>query len=488
MLCFAMQIAHIESMTRHELNSGWPTGTLHDPSQAKATLDAWAKWRSNQFKSQIMLYRRFVSFWMEKYEGHDDHRIFFSYEDFLDDYKGQTEAGRLSNFLREGVQQSGLHSVKIQQVLNSFVKDREVGCVYKETVGAAKKLFEKRQASLQGRRTLQEAPPPNASSNAVDSATKSAAGNGIQSMCEWTSEHRPLSPENLMALSQMLLELMNRWNRHQRVLTILSTYHREVNRVYLDSIGQLDEALRESQQFDSRPADAVEVNGASEAANESDTSKARVKTFHIIQASPPHTSSTTVINWLMGLFHPNKDIAFLSNWPEQPVKQSGKDVELSTTLVTKTSNLNILEMYKAIRPNFDEVFFVISNRGGDSRTRVDSALCGYKNVLCLEYEELQFANNSELPELVSKLTAKLAKRFEFFFGGKPEWSLQGHQSAAVKRLEDMMTLIVEMQHRGDDKVNLKYGVRGRVKGGGTRLRRRLLKLNGESGDKLSSQF
>jgi len=385
-----------------------------------------------------------------------------------------------------------LHSVKIQQVLNSFVKDREVGCVYKETVGVAKKLFEKRQASLQGRRTLQDqAPPPNANPNAVDSAPKLAAGNAIQSMCEWKSEHRPLTPENLVGLSQMLLELMDRWNSHQRVLTILSTYHREVNRVYIDSIGRLDEALRDHRQFDSnRPTNDVEANGASEATNRTGTSAARVKSFHIIQASPPHTSSITVINWLMGLFHPNEDIAFLANWPDQPVKQSDQDVELGATLVTKTSNLNILEMYKAIRPHFDEVFFVISNRGSDSRTRVDAALCGFKNVLCLEYEELQFDNNNELPELVGKLTEKLAKRFEFFFETKPDWSAQGHQSAAVKRLEDMMTLIVEMQHLSDGDVNLKYGVRGRVKGGGRQAapRRLLLKLNGESEDQLSSRF
>ena len=461
------------------MKNGWPTGTLHDPNYAKATLDAWENWRSHQFKSQIMLYRRFVSFWMEKYDGHDVNRIFFSYEDFLDEYKGQIEATRLSNFLKEGVRQSGLHSVMMQQVLNSFVEDREVGCVYKATVGVAMKQFEKRQAIPHGRRTLQGAPPPNASAN--DKSKKSAADNGvhaIQSMCDWRPEHRPLTPENLMALSQMLLELMNRWNRHQRVLMILSAYHREVNRVYLDSINRLEEALREREKFDSNePADDAEANGASEATNESDSSGARVKTFHIIQASPPHASSTTVINWLMGLFHPNQDIAFLFNWPEQPVKQSGEDVELGSTLVTKTSNLNILELYKAIRPNFDEVFFVISNRGGDPRTRVDAAMCGYKNVLCLEYDELQFANNSELPELVSKLTDKLAKRFEFFFGSEPEWSAQGHQSAAVKRLEDMMTIIVEMQHRGDDKVNLKYGVRGRIKSGGARRHRRLPNLN-----------
>ena len=464
-----MRIAHIELLTRYEMKSGLPTGTLHDPLQAKATLDAWAKWQSNQFESQIILYRRFISFWMEKYEGHDDNRIFFSYEDFLDNYKGQTDASRLSNFLREGVRQSGLHSVEIQQVLNNFVRDRDVGCVYKETVGVARKQFQKRQASLQRRRTSQETPPPNSSPNVVDPAKKLVTSNAIQSMCEWRPEHRPLTAENLLGLGQMLLELMNRWKSHQRVLTILSAYRREVNRVYLDSSSQLD-------------------NDASEATNQSDTSAARVESFQIIQASPPHTSSITVINWLMGLFHPNEDIAFLANWPDQPVKQSGKDVELGATLVTKTSNLNILEMYQAIRPHFDEVFFVISNRGGDSRTRVDAALCGFRNVLCLEYEELQFDSNNELPELVSKLTEKLVKRFAFFFGDKPEWSTQGHKSAAVKRLEDTSALIVEMQNQSADKVDLKYAVHGRVKVGSTRLRRRLLELKGESGDRLSSGF
>jgi hypothetical protein len=43
----------------------------------------------------------------------------------------------------------------------------------------------------------------------------------------------------------MLLELMNRWSRHQRLLSILAVYHREVNRAYLEITGQLDGAIVE---------------------------------------------------------------------------------------------------------------------------------------------------------------------------------------------------------------------------------------------------
>ena len=60
----------------------------------------------------------------------------------------------------------------------------------------------------------------------------------------------------------------------------------------------------------------------------------------------------TQANWLIGLFEPEKDIAFMDNWPEKPVRQSGQDATIDSTIVTKTNNLELLTMYKLIRREF----------------------------------------------------------------------------------------------------------------------------------------
>lgn len=39
----------------------------------------------------------------------------------------------------------------------------------------------------------------------------------------------------------------------------------------------------------------------------------------------------------------------MENWPEQLVRQSGHDVTIDATMVTKTHNLDMLGIYKAIR-------------------------------------------------------------------------------------------------------------------------------------------
>jgi hypothetical protein len=53
--------------------------------------------------------------------------------------------------------------------------------------------------------------------------------------------------ENLVLaeVSQIFLELMNGWNCHQRLLTILRVYHQEANRACPDITGQLNKAILE---------------------------------------------------------------------------------------------------------------------------------------------------------------------------------------------------------------------------------------------------
>jgi hypothetical protein len=76
----------------------------------------------------------------------------------------------------------------------------------------------------------------------------------------------------------------------------------------------------------------------------------------VIQASHPNANVASIVasNWLMGLFEPKKDIAFMNfDWPDEPIKQSGLDVVINSNLVTKTNKVDLLSLYKLIRREFN---------------------------------------------------------------------------------------------------------------------------------------
>lgn len=81
-------------------------------------------------------------------------------------------------------------------------------------------------------------------------------------------------------------------------------------------------------------------------------------------------------------------------------------------MVTKTHVLDLVEIYKKYKPEFDEIFFVVSNRGSSTETRIDSSYCQYDNVLCIEYEDLQFESKEEIEKVVHDLTNKFQLKFE----------------------------------------------------------------------------
>ncbi|KAL3826673.1 hypothetical protein ACHAXA_001196 [Cyclostephanos tholiformis] len=377
----------------YELRNHLPTGSASLPQYSADSRNAWVNWRDKQLNSQMMLYRRFVSFWMERFTSKDEgSRLYFSYETFVDPMSGPGEAS-------EG-------DVRKRR---SIVDDEE-------------------EHRLLAR--------------------------------NWNSAERPYLPENLAEMSQMLLELMNRWSRHQRLLSILAVYHREVNRAYLEITGQLDGAI-------------VEGDGLSRAQQEQSLKRPQEKpasagpsvlphgSFHVIQASHPNANVASIVasNWLMGLFEPKKDIAFMNfDWPDEPIKQSGLDVVINSNLVTKTNKVDLLSLYKLIRPQFDEVFFVVSNRG---RSRINDEVCGYKNVLCIEYEELRYDNVDELRAMVGMLTLKFRKRFEYFFGANnPDLLSPESERNAVERLDATALAAAALKDEPPEKVDLRYGVRG----------------------------
>ena len=109
---------------------------------------------------------------------------------------------------------------------------------------------------------------------------------------------------------------------------------------------------------------------------------------------------------------------------------------------------------------FEEVFFVVSNRGSDPNTRISDGVCIYKNVLCIEYEELLYGNDEELHAMVRALTEKLKNRFEYFFKSNSEFFGEDRIAAAAERLNAMARAVANMATEPADKLDLKFLVHG----------------------------
>ena len=184
------------------------------------------------------------------------------------------------------------------------------------------------------------------------------------------------------------------------------------------------------------------------------------KSFHIFQASPPHTASTVVNNWLMGLFEPDANYSFMINNREQTIRHVDRSVPIDTTIVTKTHVLDLMGLYKKFRPQFDEIFFVVSNRGTSPETRIDDSLCQYNNVLCIEFEDLLFSNEQEMRQMVHRLTLMFQNRFEYFFGPNSNLLGERSQANAVRRLEEMAQATVALADKPFSVSDKKFGVHG----------------------------
>lgn len=227
---------------------------------------------------------------------------------------------------------------------------------------------------------------------------------------------RPYTPEMLEAMSQMLLDLIKKWgDQHLRLRKTLEGYQEIVNNAFLAASSQSQQILQSSG-----------------------------KSFHIIQVSLPHTGSTTLNNLLVGLFDPEADYK-------------------KSDLITITKDIDLLSIYKSERARYDEVLFVVSNRGSDPSNRVSNDVCDYNNVLCIEYEELQYNNPQELHGMVNSLTNRLSARFEYFFG--PGFLDEGKMINAVKRLEAMDNAVAAMKNQPSDVTDDRFGAAG----GGTAI-------------------
>lgn len=390
---------------------------------------------------------------MERHIEDDNHRIFFTYESLVEWYKGPGESKRLYDFVERAIKDNVVEMVKSGEVHGVTFEDK--AAINTLVNDATKNLVKKDDAPCIWKELVApETQTPNRRLQSVDPPYSSSSGG------EWDPIERPLTAENLAALSQMLLELMNRWSRHQRLLNIMAEYHRDVNKLYLEVVKEEGQKQIEPQREVDEKTDKEQILQASspEKSEFAPQSDPKIdKNFHIIQASPTHASSTVATNWLMGLFAPFSDYAFMTGiWPEAPIQQSGKEVNIDAHIVTKTHDLEVIQMYKKIRPLFDEVFFVLSYQESDLGKSVNEELCQYKNVMCILNDELEFSSQDQLKEMVATLTAKLKTRFSYFFGTE-EWLTEKDESNCYRRLQDMARAQFDMADQPRDMVDMRYG-------------------------------
>jgi len=281
---------------------------------AQSSHDAWIKWRENQLHSQILLYRRFVSFWMEKFLGNDANRIYLSYEELMEQDDIPDEAIRLATFLQDGIKSNALEMAMAASE-SGVNLDMFGGSIDENSIAQATSKAMTRMARLEDVPCLWK--------SVVHRHGGEEESPSDENHWVWSQEERPYLPEDLMEISNMLLELINRWSRHQRLLNILSKYHREVYKVYLEATtpdSDDDDVIEEEKQEVSEVQSiSLENNVDIQALPEVNPSTTTMnKSFHIFQASPPGTGAIFLTNWLMGVFEPNADIAYMEV-PEQPV-------------------------------------------------------------------------------------------------------------------------------------------------------------------------
>jgi hypothetical protein len=294
---------------------------------------------------------------MERFDNRNDDRIFISYEALTNDFEGPFEATRLNDFLSgsEGVYPISTESVPC--VWRAVVK-------YKEEVKPSNQTLK-----VENRRRLDPAHHDSQRSGPTE---------------------RPYTKELLEPMSSMLAELIQTWgDRNLRLRTILESYLKEVRAVFLD-------LTNESSQTNSLQPPS--------------------KTYHIFQASLPHTRSTVLNNVLVGLFDPTA-----------AYKKS--------SLITITHDMNLLELYHKERQNFDEIFFVVTNKAANPNAQIDKEICHYNNVLCIGSNELTYTSHGELNAMVNNVADKFQSRFQYFFG--PASIDESKRMDAIQRIEAM---------------------------------------------------
>ena len=190
----------------YELNSHVPAGDT-----SEETINAFVKWRDNQFNDQLELWKQMVNVWLEKYEN-EEQRIFISYESLVSTQSG-LEVMKLAEFLANGMKASAMEVMPnnvtaVEDAVSSFANTDEMFCIWKDMV-------------------------------------KSIGGSSSSTTTELTTNpYRPLTTENLVDMSQILLGLVDRWKEsYPQVAEILMAYCTVVLNEYQKQLTQIQPGI-----------------------------------------------------------------------------------------------------------------------------------------------------------------------------------------------------------------------------------------------------
>jgi hypothetical protein len=192
--------------------------------------------------------------------------------------------------------------------------------------------------------------------------------------------------------------------------------------------------------------------------------RAPTQKYHIFQISKPHTGSTLMTNLLIGLVShdpTNEHVVFLEK-EARILSYRGKiyrGSDCNVTVVTKTHQTKVDRLTKLFASQFDRLYFVAVNRG--KKKSVSDRYCrNYTNVLCFEYGDTVYNSTSPDEEasnranVVHRVRKALQDKFEYFAGYYLD------ETAAVKRLEEMDTVVEEYKQYDFTRVNHKFEIHG----------------------------
>ena len=374
----------------------------------EASVPEWVSWRDRMFESQMVQYREFIRYWITNFD--EDSRLVIAYEDIMNEKKGGADAIRLTEFIQE------VEEVPRTPQMN------EVECIW-ETLFTHKEGNLIHQSDAEGGQSLADDGNDDAPA-ATDEGSQSPAmgasylpneigqlptGIGAQSMSEPVGGARPMPMGDNNQLrrrrldsyiiphpSSMNASLGARPFTIQQLNMMATVLHHLIVELQDDRLNRILTRFRDEN------LDLVKLQDG--------------RTFHIFEVTPPGVESHVVPNFLMGLFEPEALSTRLVTEPELSIYQDGAQVPLETTIVTQTTHMDLLALYKIFKPGFDEVFFVLSKTGTQYDSQINEEACEFNNVLCLEPQDQQFTNEDELDQVIRQLIVKFHQRFSFYFG------------------------------------------------------------------------
>mmetsp|Transcript_10777 Transcript_10777/g.22794 ORF Transcript_10777/g.22794 Transcript_10777/m.22794 type:complete len:260 (+) Transcript_10777:110-889(+) len=191
--------------------------------------------------------------------------------------------------------------------------------------------------------------------------------------------------------------------------------------------------------------------------------KAPTSKYHIFVASKPDTGSTLLANMVLGLFDRADANQYFMHFDLQIVKPR-KGANIDDTIVTKTHINDLDVVYTHFRDDYDRVFFIVPNRG---HVHLEERYCGHPDyrhmVLCLDYDDFVFADESKMNDSISYVAKKIQDQFPYFA------NVELDEENSSKRLKEMAATLEAMKNLSFDASDQKFGVHGghagRNKGG-----------------------